>query len=77
MYPKTLQSMKKSIMNTDDSRYMPSEYMWLSKLDYSKETSHPEFAILNFRVEEDYRKIQEGLRLMRMYIEWGASMDTL
>jgi len=51
-----------------------SIYEWYAKLDYTKSTSHPEYAVLNEKVEDDFRKIEDAIYLIRLYLKLDKSI---
>lgn len=71
----TEQDMKDKIIQ-NKSDVMPSrKYHWMSLLDFSKETSHVEHAIVRETVQEDYKVIKDALALMEQYIKMGVKFE--
>ena len=63
--------MKEAIIGSKDKRGSP--FYWLSQLDYSRETSHPEYQVLSDKVEVDLKVIMEAKYLIEQYEEIGFS----
>jgi len=72
--PKPLKKrMIESIVKAKDLTLNKNHFYWYSQLDYSRETSHPEYNVLEQKVEADLKIIEEAKYLMQQYEKIGVT----
>ena len=64
--------MKRLIINSSAEK-LSNPFYWYASLDYSKEISFPEHIILNMKVAEDIKKIEEALYIINKYESIGVN----
>ena len=64
-----LKIMKEAIIGSKGKKDNP--FYWLSQLDYSRKTSHPEHQVLSDKVEADLKVIMEAKYLIEQYEKIG------